>query len=377
MSQEVSTEKEPYAGVERRRHLRNRLTVSEQAVGIVAEKYKWQKLTDAEFSEEQFTEGDVTKKAVKALFDRLEGKLDADKVKKLGEDFDRGVDIWAQAGLFTPEREKAGYVKPDFGRDYQPLLTQEIMDMTEAGTDFNRGYGTPVFAPRDVPLHNEQAEKLSYFKLLKEALLKAFHGTAGGKQPNTLLVGPEKRVFTEEQVDLQNILWNWERYLKAGVVHDVKKLDPEEHGGVSEEQLLAQLSGVEKRTGGVMRLERNQLVMPSDVGETEMSALDWEAKLPDVLPPNASAQDIKQAVAHTIYCLETQGWIPDYYDFNSPKTSRVNLALKSYVPDEGSAGAVSALVLFVNIGQFDVDGNLADVQDCYGGVRGGVRIKES
>lgn len=316
---------------------------------------------------------------MQALLDRLEGKLDAEKVARLKEAFDHGVDIWAEAGLFTAAREKAGYVKPDFKRDYQPLLTQNDMDMAEAGEGLNKGYSTPVFAPMDVPLHNENAEKLSYFKLLEQALSKAFKGTAGGKEPNTLLVGSEKRVLNAKQVDL--ILWKWERYLKAGVVHNVQKLDPKDHGEVSEQALLAGLTGNEKRTGGVMRIERDQLIMPSDVGGTEMSALDWEPKLPDVLPPSADAQDMKQAVAHTIYCLETQGWIPDYYDHKSPETSRVNLAIRSFVPPtdreiaQGSKGAVPALYWNVSTRQFDVGRYYADIQAPIRGVRAGVRKK--
>lgn len=371
----------PHTGDERRSHQRDRMTVEEQAVDIVGGKYKWKRPSEAEFAEAQFTGGDPVKKAVQALFDRLEGKLDAEKVARLREAFDRGVDIWAEAGLFTAARKKAGYAKPDFKRDYQQLLTQNDMDMAEAGTDLNRGYSTPVFAPMDVPLHSEQAEKLSYFKLLEKALSKAFKGTAGGKEPNTLLIGPEKRVLTADQVDLKAILWKWEGYLKAGVVHDVKKLDTKGHGGVSEQALLAGLTGNEKRTGGVMRIERYQLIMPSDVGETAMSALDWEPKLPDVLPTSADAQDIKQAVAYVIYCLGTQGWIPDYYDYKSPETSRVNLAIKSFVPPtesemaQGSKGVVPALYCDVVSRQFravryDAGNQYSDV-----GVRAGVRKK--
>ncbi|MEK7523482.1 MAG: hypothetical protein AAB588_00440 [Patescibacteria group bacterium] len=318
---------------------------------------------------------------MQTLFDRLENKLDAEKVARLQEAFDRGVDIWAEAGLFTSAREKAGYVKPDFKRDYQPLLTQDDMKMAEAGEGLNKGYNTPVFAPKDVPLHSEQAEKLSYFKLLEKALSKAFKGTAGGKEPNTLLIGPEKRVLTADQVNLEEILWEWERYLKAGVVHNVKKLDPEDHGGVSEQVLLSGLTGNEKRTGGVMRIERDQLIMPSDVGETEMSALDWETKLPDVLPSSADAQDMKQAVGHVIYCLETQGWMPDYYDYNSPETSKVNVAIKSFIPPteseitQGSKGVVPALCWFVYSRQFFADRDFADSQVSGFGVRAGVRKK--
>ena len=360
---------------ERRRHKRDRMTVEEQAFEAVDHRYNFQRPSDAEFEKAKFTGGDPVKKAVRALFDRLEGKLDAQKVQRLRESFDRGVDIWAQAGLFTPEREKAGYSKPDFERDYQSLLTQDDLDRAEAGRSLDKGYSTPVFTPMDVPLHSENSEEISYFKLLEETLLKAFKGTAGGKQPNTLLIGPEKRVLNAKQVDLKAILWKWERYLKAGVVHNVQKLDPKKHGGVSENQALTGLSDNEKRTGGVMRLERDQLIMPTDVGETEMSALDWEAKLPDVLPPNADAQDMKQAIAYVIYCLETQGWMPDYYDYESPQTSSVNLAINSFVPDEGSKGAVPALYCNVYFGQFIVDRNFADNSVPDSGVRAGVRKK--
>lgn len=382
MSQ-APAERQPNTGDERRTHSRDRMTVEEQAVDIVAGKYKWKRPLEGDFKVAQFTGGDPVKKAVTALFDRLEGKLDAEKVARLCEAFDRGVDIWAQAGLFTREREKVGYVKPDFKRDYQPLLTQDDMDMAEAGTDLNKGYSTPVFAPMDVPLHGENVDKLSYFKLLKAALLKAFKGTAGGKQANTLLVGPEKRVLTAEQVDLDDILWKWERYLKAGLVHNTQNLDPKNHGGVSEQALLAGLTGNEKRTGGVMRIERDQLIMPSDVGEEAMSGLDWVEKLPGVLPQNADAQDMKQAIAHVIYCLETQGWMPDYYDYESPETSKVNLAIRSFVPPteseiaQGSKGAVPALDWFISIRRFVVVRYDAVIQYSYVGVRAGVRKKES
>jgi len=381
MSPEAPTEKQPYTGPERRRHPRDRMIVEEHAFEIVDHKYNFQRPSDADFEKAQFTGGDPVKKAVRVLFDRLEGKLDAEKVKKLAEAFNRGVDIWAQAGLFTPEREKAGLAKPDFERDYEPLLTQYDMDMAEAGEALNKGYSTPVFAPMDVPLYDENADKLSYFKLLKEALLRAYKGTAGGKQPNTLLIGQEKRVLTADQVDLEAILWRWERYLKHGVVHNVQSLDPKKHGGVSEQALLIGLTGNEKRTGGVMRLERDRLVMPSDVTAEAMSALDWEAKLPSVLPPNADAQDMKQAIAHAIYCLETQGWIPDYYDYNSPETSKVNLAIKSFVPPtereiaQGSRGAGPALYWDVRNGQFNADRRAADRQYGSVGVRAGVRKK--
>ena len=62
---------------ERRRHKRDRMTVEEQAFEAVDHRYNFQRPSDAEFEKAKFTGGDPVKKAVRALFDRLEGKLDA------------------------------------------------------------------------------------------------------------------------------------------------------------------------------------------------------------------------------------------------------------------------------------------------------------
>lgn len=361
---------------------RDRLTLLEKAVLTASNRFK--AVRPANLATEQFTEGYDLRRAVAKLFDRLEGKLDAALLEKMKAGFGRSVDIWDRAGLFTDERVERGYARPDFGRDYGPLLTPAILDMTEPGEALDRGYGTPIFAPMDVPLHDENEEKLSYLKLLKDALLWAYNGAVGGKQPNTLLVGPEKRVLTAGEIDLNDILWRWDRYLRPGVVHDVKKLDPQNHGGVSETELLKKLSGVEGKTAGVFRLERDQLVMPRDIGNNPMSGQDWVSELlrnDSVVPKNVSAQDLKQAIAYVIYCLETQGWMPDFYDHQHPETSRIALAPGTYVPPPdkgqvGAAGCVPALRWGVGVGQFDVGARGAGHRDSAYGVRGGVRIRE-
>lgn len=316
--------------------------------------------------------------AVRDLFARLEGKLNPERVEQLRAGFERSVAVWEQAGLFTGEREQRGYRKPNFEEDYLPLITPEILAMMEEGEGLNSGYDSPIWIPQDVPLHSVDPEKPSYFKVLEGALRTAYNGTAGGKAPQTLLIGPERRVIDASQVNLEEMLWRWERYLKEEVVCNPRTLDPINHGGMTEAQVLEGLQGVERQTGGVMRLERTRLVMPRDVGRSEMSAQDWGALLggqENPLPREASSgQDIKEAMAFVIYCLETQGWIPDFYDWNNVRNSRVALALGTYIPDEGAAGAVAALNWFVRCCQFGVVGRYADNQFSYGGVRPGVRM---
>ncbi|MBI5412941.1 hypothetical protein HZA42_01165, partial [Candidatus Peregrinibacteria bacterium] len=160
------------------------------------------------------------------------------------------------------------------------------MDTAEAGEALDRGYSTPVFAPMDVSLHDENADKLSYFKLLKEALLRAYKGTAGGKQPNTLLIGQGKRVLTAgtvTSIGSAEYILHWKQCVaieKVGIVHNVQRVnsnDLKTHDGVSEDEVLARLTCNERRTGGVMRLERDRLVMPSDVDVKAMSALNWQS----------------------------------------------------------------------------------------------------
>lgn len=378
---------------ERRQYPESRkwLTVEEHALDIVRGRFGSKRPTDKKFRKALFTGGEPVKRAVRELFDRLDGKLDAEKVAKLKEAFNRGVDIWEQAGLFTPGREEAGYLKPDFGRDYQPLLTQEILDMTGEGGDLNRGYSAPVFAPMDVPFYDENPNHLSYVKLLKEVLFRALCRTTGEKPRNTLLVGPKKHIVTAQQVKLDEMVSINEHFLKDGVLFDVKKLSDYSvyqrvnmNDDVSERESLERLLGNEKRTGGVMRFERNRLIMPRDISEEpDMDAMDFEENLPCLLP-NVDAQDIKQAIAYIIYCLEIYGWIPDCQDCDDQdcqdcddQADASNLVIKNCVMGATGSGepAVPVLSWSISDGQFKVDTYSAKNEYCFEGVRVGVRMK--
>lgn len=328
----------------------------------------------SDLNAQKFTEGDELRVAVARMFDRLEGKLDRVLLEKLKADFDKSIEQWAARGIFTPEREAAGFTKPVFERDYQPRITPEILAMMEPGAALGKGYGTPIWTPEDMPLVSTSTEQVSYASLLNKALLEAFRGTAGGKAPDTLLIGPDKRVLTAEQVDVNNILFEWDRYAKPGVVHNPQRLNPVDNGGVSEAQLLADLKGADQRTGGVLRLERNRPIMQTDVGKKKMSAIDWKGDMQKLLPGNVSAQDVKQQAAYVLHCLETKGWTPYFYDWDDEANSCIALATETYIPDEGGAGAVAALYFYVRGRRFHMDRFGAADQFSWLGVGGGVRI---
>ncbi len=69
-------EKTPYSGDEKRegKDHRRHLSPQEAAVEIAGSKYHWARPSDTEFADAQFTGGEPVKKAVAALFDKLEGK---------------------------------------------------------------------------------------------------------------------------------------------------------------------------------------------------------------------------------------------------------------------------------------------------------------
>lgn len=373
---------EEYTGEEKRLidPTRKILTPDQKAVLIVTNRFKGSNgkpQRPEDLDEQEFTEDSVVKRIVARLFRQLEEperKPDQETIKKLAENFARNIATWEEAGIFTEEREARGFSKPDFERDYQPLLNEEMLHLTEKGEGLDKGYKTAIWAPVDVPIHDENPGNLSYLGLLKDALLKAYHGTVGGKAPDTLLVGPSKKVLTVEYIN--NVLNEWCRYAKEGVIHNVETLDPENHGGVSEMELLQGLTGVEKQTGGTLRLERDQLITPKDLGKNSMSAKDWNTieKEGRVLPLEVSLQNMKQAIAYTIHYLNTQGWVPDHFNMLEPDGSMLALAPKTYIPDESSAGATPVLAWDDNREQFHVGWHRADHPRAHGGVRGGIRI---
>lgn len=377
---------------DRRRHSRDGMNVSQHASEIVDRVYDWERPSDSELQQRDFSGGDETRKAIRALFDQTENRFDVPEVARLVEVFNKGIDIWARAGLFSKEREAAGYVRPDFKRDYLRLFTQEILEMTRPGEkrEFNKGYRTPIFTPMDVPLHDHKdAEKLTYFKLLKEVLLRAFYSTVEGKSAETLLLGAKKVVLGKDSVDLNNILYFDDDFVDYIAVEDRKPVDGPRPDVLSftgtglfgEREILAKLDGVEKRTGGIMRLERDQLIVPQHLDEKEMNCVDLANKLDSLaLPSGVFVQNLKQAIAYTIYNLEALGVVPEYAAYAIPGSSEllpaeagINLANDSYIVSVGiQNGHSPGLWWDLRKKQFFVSGGAGSLS--YKSVRLGMRL---
>src|SRR3989339_881138 len=88
------------------------LTPDQKALWIADHRFDMHKPDD--FDLQGFPGGEDTKSAVSSLLDRVEGRLDQKRIRQLEQGLNVSVDIWDKAGLFTPEREKAGYAKPNF-----------------------------------------------------------------------------------------------------------------------------------------------------------------------------------------------------------------------------------------------------------------------
>ncbi|MBI4234678.1 hypothetical protein HY604_00055 [Candidatus Peregrinibacteria bacterium] len=388
MSAEIST---PWDGEERRSAGRIQgLYTREQQIGLtVKERFKERMPADLSYPETKFAEdgenGETVDTAGAALrvditrfFDRLERRVNRAKYEFIRESFKVSVRTWEKAGLFTEARERRGYRKPNFRKDYKALFgADDTNKMCVSNKYFDGGYGRVVWAPEDVPIASRNPKTLTYFKLLEEALKKAYSGTAGGKAPNTLLVGPDKKVFTADQIDLEEIFFQVERYKKPGIIYNPKNLNSKKHGGQTEEEMLDALEGIERETGGVLRMERDRLIMLKDAKLPQMSGRDWYTAIKGVLPEGVRAQDAKQALAYIINCLEMEGWVPDYFDYENPENSRVALAPETCIPGRSRTGEVPAFYWHTNTpnpGLFYAGGNCADdLSIAIFGVRVGVR----
>lgn len=365
------------------------LSPDQAAALIVRDRFKG--VRPADLDQEQFGEvgtktGIAIRKAVVRLFERLEGNLDPLLLEKLRTEFDANVAIWEEAEIFTPERAARGYKKPDFESDYLPWITKSMIPLMEDGEGLKQGYNTPIWAPMDVPIFDKGPNKPSYLQMLKDALIEACESTTGGKPAHSLLLGPEKRVLTPEEMNLKCILSTYRRIEEGKAVHDISDLGPThfkpypQHGGCSEADLLQRLAGLEKKTGGVLRLERDRLVRPADLGKWTLQPQDWIDlyKKGEVFPPQVSPQNIKQALAYAIFCLKTRGWIPDH-DTNFSKNEDCALSTRvlaplTYLPaGDNQISTVASLGWNTQNKYYAVSIHGAN-EGGWDGIRGGIRI---
>lgn len=285
-------------------------------------------------------------------FANLEGKNDLEKREILKTSFEAGLVPWEEAGLFSLRRKFMGgnYSKPDF-KDYAPLFDAEDFNMMggDGVERLDRGYGRLVCSPMDVPVMSDDPKNdLTYVKVLEKALMQAFRSTVGGKEPNTLLIGAEKKVISADQIDFDKIVNVDSGFFTGKMEYNPKRFnrcDGHELGGQSEAEMLGALRGLERKTGCVVRLERDRPVSRYDVGRTYMDSGIFHKILQcgEVFPAQVEAQNIKQAMAYYIHCLTTEGWIPDSQHngiaSGKERNNSTILALGTCIENETAYGA--------------------------------------
>lgn len=309
-------------------------------------------------------------------------ELAPDVETRLRASFDRNMAVWDSLGVFTPGREARGHSKPTFD-EYKAGFARHQKFMTPGNPDeLDKGYDTVNFVPMDIPLVSEDPEQQTMFSMLERTLKEEFArgGLGQDKLANSLVIKTrrgQRMVRTEEQVDLNEILWAWkEGYLKQQIAHNPATLAKEGHGGFSESELLAHGTDIERRNGGFMRLERPAIILPQDMGKETMSGQDWVGEKGKSIPKGVVLQTAHDGIAFMIQFIKEHHYIPDAWTGNE-ETSQVALMPETFFPKEGSSGAVAAARFVVRSGRFSLGRGDAAYQYSYGGVRGGVRINEA
>ena len=309
-------------------------------------------------------------------------ELAPDVEARLRASFDKNMAVWDSLGVFTPEREARGHSKPTF-EEYKAGFARN-QEFTKSGrpNELGKGYDTVNFVPMDVPLVSEDPEEQTMFSMLEKTLKEEFaRGGQGQDKPANSLVIKTRRgqrmVRTEQQVDLNEILWAWkEGYLKQQVVHRPTALAKKGHGGFSESELLAHGTDVERKNGGFMRLQRSAIILPQDIGKETMSGQDWVGEKGKSIPKGVELQTAHDGIAFMIQFIKEHHYIPDAWT-GTEATSQVALMPETFFPDEGSSGAVAAANFVVKVRLFCLGRRSAVDRVSFRGVRGGVRINEA
>lgn len=293
----------------------------------------------------------------------------------LRKSFDASLAVWGSFEGFWEKRAAAGHAKPSFD-EYRELFAPH-QDLMQPGRpeEFDKGYTMVSFVP-SIPAVSENADKLTLLKLLKTTLEEEFRRRDEDKAANTLIVQTRnsgKLVLGADKVNIKDIVYRWEEYLKQGkVVHYPKALTPEGHGGLSESDLFRLGNSLTQKNGGDVRLDRPDIMMPRDLGRPKMSGRDWAGEVGKSIPAKVSLHDVHAGLAFLIQFIRTNHYVPDAWT-GDESTSQVALMPETYFPKEASSGAVAAAIFGVVDGRFGLGRDNAAIRGQFYGVRGGVR----
>lgn len=176
--------------------------------------------------------------------------------RQLLESFDRSIEIWREFGLFNVEQD---FVEPSF-LEYRDYIGKHLARMEPGRPDeFGKGYKELYFTPTTLPVVSESPEELSMAKALETTLREEFARSGSDKPANSLVIqtrNGNKIVLQGDKVNIDEIVYKWDAYLKQTMVHRPKTLEPDAHDGIPEGELVEHLTPLEKKNGGVVRLER-------------------------------------------------------------------------------------------------------------------------
>lgn len=293
----------------------------------------------------------------------------------LQKSFDASLAAWSSFGGLWEKHIAAGHAKPTFD-EYQDFFVANKELMQNGRPDeFDKGYRTVNFVP-SIPAVSENVDDLTLLNLLKTTLEEEFRRSGNGKEADTLVVETRnsgRLVLGADRVNIDEIIYRWEVYFKQGqVVHQPKALTPEGHGGLSEAELFKSATGLSQKNGGTIRLDREMIMMPRDLGRPKMSGRDWAAQVGKSIPSKVSLHDVHDGLAFLIQFIRTNHYVPDAWT-GDESTSQTALMPNTYFPKDGSSGAVAASYFYVDDAQFSLGRRDAVSQGRGFGVRGGVR----
>lgn len=294
--------------------------------------------------------------------------------------FEENMAMWRALGVFTSERQERGYREPTF-EDYKASFARhQAFARPGRPNELGKGYDTVNFVPMDVPLASADPKAQTMVSLLGRTIREEFERAGDDKPANSLVIktrGGERTILIGDQVRLADILWTWEEEYLRHMVHRPTTLSKKDHGGVSGTDLLAQGTALEQQNGGFMRLERSSLMLPQDIGQRIMSAVDWKDEIGRFIPKKGfELQTAHDGIAFLIQFIRKHHCIPDAWT-KDDAASQVALFPETYFPDEDTSGAVAAVAFHVGSGRLGRSSRPADFRGFYHGVRGGVRINEN
>jgi hypothetical protein len=292
----------------------------------------------------QGTALDIARKGAAQLFEaplaRIETPLPPGLEKNLRASFDRSIQTWQELGVLT---------NAEFD-EYVPSLTDHV-DCMQRGqwNQPDKNYNMISFIPK-LPLND-------LVELLKTALRREFEHGRIDKPKNSLIIKiPYNNIIelAADQINLDEILWQWEGYVNQEMVHNPNALNPGKYHGIAESSLT-------NKNQGIVRLERP---MPLLTLEGELSANEYGLSARKSLerlggrtgiPPQVTFQNVYEGIAFLIQFLKTYHFLPVAVVDDYKEASQVLLCPGTYFPNHSSAGAVAALYFSLKDQQFRVD----------------------